>query len=78
MTAALGLTKRQSEVLQFIRGYIAEHSYSPSYREIQAALAISSISSVYEIVDGLEERGRIRKARGMARSISVVELDALA
>ncbi|MEY4722795.1 MAG: LexA binding domain, partial [Candidatus Parcubacteria bacterium] len=28
------LTKKQTEILRFIRGFISENDYAPSYREI--------------------------------------------
>ena len=37
----MGLTKKQAEILEFIRDHIEEQGYAPTYREIAEALAIS-------------------------------------
>ena len=38
------MTKRQAEVLAFIKGFIAEHGYSPSYREINEADVLQTMN----------------------------------
>ena len=37
------LTKKQSEVLDFIREHLEEHGYAPSYREIADHFGLSSL-----------------------------------
>lgn len=71
MTA--GLTRMQSRALEFIRRYVDENGYSPTYDEIAAELGLASKSGVNRIVTGLEERGRIRKRAGAARGIEIIE-----
>ena len=67
----MGLTKRQSEALAFIRGFIAENEYSPDYREIRAGMGLTSTSQVHAVVTQLVERGAIRYLPGKKRSISI-------
>jgi SOS-response transcriptional repressor LexA len=67
------VTKRQSEMLEIIQAYIAEHKYSPTYRELQEATKLHSISGVARIVDALCVQGYIEKRVAMARSIRVLE-----
>ncbi len=67
-----GLTRPQAEALGFIRSFISERSYSPSYREIGDHLGLVSVSGVSRIVGELEDRGRIRRMSGRARAIEIV------
>ena len=67
------MTRRQSEMLGIIQAYIAEHGYSPSYRELQSAMNLHSISGVARIADALQAQGYIDKHIARARSIRVLE-----
>lgn len=65
-------TKKQRELLGFIETFIAEHGYSPSYREIMAGLNYTSVATVALHVNNLIKRGHIRKRDRSARSLEVV------
>ena len=39
-------TMRQKQLLEFISNFIAEHGYSPSYREIMRGCAYTSVATV--------------------------------
>ncbi len=67
-------TKKQKELLTFIEGFIAEHGYSPSYREIMAGLDYTSVATVALHVNNLIKRGHLRKRDRSARSLEVVKL----
>jgi SOS-response transcriptional repressor LexA len=66
-------TKKQRELLSFIEAFIAEHGYSPSYREIMTGLNYTSVATVALHVGNLIKRGHIRKRDRSARSLEVVE-----
>ncbi|MEO5499360.1 MAG: hypothetical protein ABIR46_02585 [Candidatus Saccharimonadales bacterium] len=66
-------TKKQSELLSFLEGFIAEHGYGPSYREIMRALDYKSVSTVATHVNGLIARGWLLKRDNSARSLEVVK-----
>lgn len=66
-------TKKQKELLGFIETFIAEHGYSPSYREIMAGLNYNSVATVALHVNNLIKRGHVRKRDRSARSLEVVE-----
>ena len=66
-------TKKQKELLSFIEGFIAEHGYSPSYREIMNGLNYTSVATVSLHVCNLIKRGHLRKRDHSARSLEVVE-----
>lgn len=71
------LTKKQTQVLGVIQGYLAEHGYAPSYREMALELNLSSPATVHQHVKALLEKGVIRMGEdGEARSIEIVEQNA--
>ena len=47
------LTKRQSEILTFIKKYIARHGYPPAIREICSGVGLSSPATVFVHVKNL-------------------------
>lgn len=65
-------TKKQKELLNFIDGFIKGNGYGPSYREIMWALDYKSVSTVATHVDGLIQRGWLRKRDNEARTLEVV------
>lgn len=71
--ASVRPTKKQRELLTFIEAFIAEHGYSPSYREIMTGLNYTSVATVALHVNNLIKRGHIRKRDHSARSLEVVE-----
>ncbi len=65
-------TKKQKELLSFISEFIAEHGYSPSYREIMKGLNYTSVATVALHVNSLIKRGHLVKRENSARSLEVV------
>ena len=59
------------EVFNFIRDYLAMHTWSPSYREIADGCGLAWPSSVSRHLDRLEDWGLIRREPGQARSIAL-------
>ena len=66
------LTKKQLAVLDFLQDFMDEKGYSPSYREIQAGLELSSVSAVAEHIDNLVAKGALKKVPGAARSLEIL------
>ncbi|HSE61273.1 MAG TPA: hypothetical protein VLA88_03175 [Candidatus Saccharimonadales bacterium] len=66
-------SKKQRELLSFIAGFISQHGYGPSYREIMNGLGYRSVSTVATHVDNLIKKGHLRKRDYSARSLEVVE-----
>jgi SOS-response transcriptional repressor LexA len=75
MPEAIRPTKKQRELLTFIEAFIAEHGYSPSYREIMVGCNYTSVATVALHVNNLITRGHIRKRENSARSLEVVKTD---
>ncbi len=69
---AIRPTKKQKELLEYIDSFIAEHGYSPSYREIMRALNYNSVATVALHVGNLIKRGHLQKRGRSARSIEVI------
>lgn len=65
-------TKKQRELLTYIEQFIAEHGYSPSYREIMNGLNYTSVATVALHVNSLIKRGHLRKRDFSARSLELV------
>src|SRR5574344_1328147 len=65
------LTKKQKEVLTFIKKYIVEYGFPPSVREICAGLGLSSPATVHTHLTQLELKGAITKTKSKFRTIEV-------
>jgi repressor LexA len=63
------LTKRQREILDFIRFFQAEQGYAPSLEEIAAHFGLSAVSTVHEHLTNLAAKGMLRRGWNRARSI---------
>ena len=70
---AVKITKKQQAVLNFLEDFTEENGYSPSYREIQTGLGLSSVSAVAEHIDNLVSKGVLKKVPGAARSLEVLD-----
>lgn len=66
-------TKKQHDLLIFIEAFIAEHGYSPSYREIMAGLQYTSVATVSLHINNLIARGHLRKRDRSARSLELTK-----
>ena len=73
--AAIRPTKKQKILIDYIDNFIAEHGYSPSYREIMNGLNYTSVATVAAHVNNLIKRGHLRKRDRSARSLEVVKVD---
>jgi len=71
MKKQLPLTKRQTEILAFIKHFIETNEYSPSYREIAKALCLSSVATVAEYINVLSQKGYLDKEGSCARSLQL-------
>lgn len=67
------LTKRQSEVLEFITQYLASKGFPPSFREIGEHFGFNSPNSVMCHVRALAKKGKIMRGENQARGITLLE-----
>ena len=66
------LTKRQDEILRFMKEYIANKGYPPTVREIGSALGVSSPATIHAHLHHLEQKGFIRKDGTKNRAIEIL------
>ena len=66
------LTRRQQEVLEYIKKYIVLHGYPPTVREIGGDLGLSSPATVHAHLAKLEEKGLIKKQETKNRAIELL------
>lgn len=67
------ITKKQAQVLDFIKSYRAKNSYAPSLEEIKQKFKFASVSTAHFHIKKLQERGFLRKDHNQPRAISVFE-----
>ena len=66
------LTKRQKEVLDVIKKYIATNGYPPTVREIGDILGLSSPATTQVHFNNLVKKGYIKKKDNMNRTIELL------
>jgi repressor LexA len=66
------LSDKQTQIFEFIRGFLDEHDYPPSIRDIQEGCSISSTSVVDYNLRKLEEKNMIRRDREVSRGIEIL------
>ncbi len=66
------LTKRQEEILDFIKNFMVKHGFPPTIREIGEALGISSPATIHAHLKNLETRGVIRRNDTKNRAIELL------
>ncbi|MFN0162137.1 MAG: transcriptional repressor LexA [Burkholderiales bacterium] len=70
---AIGLTARQSEILDFIRDTVKRTGLPPTRAEISATFGFRSPNAAEEHLRALERKGAIEIASGTARGIQLAE-----
>lgn len=66
----MNLTKRQKEILDFIKGYRAKQGISPTQREIRERFGLSSFGTVQKHLKRLEEKGALSREWNRSRGIA--------
>jgi repressor LexA len=69
----MNLTKRQKEILDFIREYREANGISPTQREIRERFELSSFGTVQKHLKRLEEKGALSREWNRSRGISPAE-----
>lgn len=63
------------EILDFIRAFMNENGYAPSFEEIQESVGLSSKSHVDYYLRALEQDGRIRRKARTPRGLRLTRAD---
>lgn len=66
------LSKRQAEILAFIKKYIATHGYPPAIREICAGVGLNSPATVFVHLKNLQQEGYLKSTNNKFRTLEVV------
>ena len=67
------ISKKQSEILEYIKEQILEKGYPPAVREICEAVHLKSTSSVHAHLETLEKNGYIRRDPTKPRAIEICD-----
>lgn len=67
------LTKRQREILDYLRKALREKAYPPTVREIGLAIGLSSSSTVQNHLNTLERKGYIKRDAAKSRALEIVD-----
>jgi len=70
---ALIIYRRQQQILDFIKQNIQSNGTAPTLRQIADAIGVSSLATVHEHLQALEEKGLIKRKAGKVRSIELKE-----
>jgi repressor LexA len=65
------LTKKQKQVLDYIKEFVQEHDYAPSYEEIAQGVGLASPSNIYVHVVNLIVKGYLTKRWNTNRSLEL-------
>jgi len=69
----MDLTKRQQEIVDFIKRYSARHGYPPTVRDIGKAVGLASSSTVHQHLANLERFGLLRRDPSKPRAIELLD-----
>lgn len=69
------LTKRQQEVLDYIRTCITDHGYPPTLRELGSQLGISSTNGVNDHLKALERKGYLSRDEAKSRALVPIDME---
>lgn len=67
------ISKKQSEILEYMKNEIINRGFPPSVREICEAVNLKSTSSVHSHLETLEKNGYIRRDPTKPRAIEIVD-----
>lgn len=67
------ITKKQEEILEYIKSQIINRGFPPAVREICEAVNLKSTSSVHSHLEALERKGYIRRDPAKPRAIEIVD-----
>lgn len=73
MSPSLPLTRRQRDILEFLRDYVDRQGISPTLEEIAAHFGVNKVT-VFGHVAEMERKGILkRRAKGISRGLEIVD-----
>jgi len=67
------LTKKQKELFDYLKQYIAKNQISPSFEEMKNAVNLKSKSGIHRLITSLEQRGFIKRLKHKARAMEITK-----
>lgn len=67
--------KKQKQILDFIKQFIQSRGSAPTLRQIADAIDVSSLATVHEHLEALEEKGLLKRKHGKNRSMELTSAD---
>lgn len=71
------ITKKQKQVLDFVKRYYEKHDYAPSLEEIKKKFKFASVSTAHYYIKKLQDGGFLNKRHNHPRSINLYQEQAL-
>jgi len=68
------LTRRQKQVLDFVRSHTRARGYAPTLAEIRRHLGLGSVATVHKHLRLLQEKGAVRRLPHRSRALEVCEV----
>ncbi len=65
------LTKRQKQLVDYLRNYITEHGYAPTLSEVGEYFGLSSLATVHKHLHNLEQKGFIKRVHNHSRALEI-------
>jgi repressor LexA len=65
------MTKRQLQILEFIRSFVENHGYPPTLQEIADSFSLRSLATVHKHLQSLAAQGYLRRG-STSRSIDIL------
>lgn len=67
--------KKQRQILDFIKQFIQSNGSAPTLKQIAEAIDVSSLATVHEHLQALEEKGLLKRKHGKNRSMEIIDGD---
>ena len=66
------LTRRQEQILDYLKSYSAQHGYPPAIREIGKEVGLSSPATIHAHLKNIEDKGYIKRVGTKNRAIELL------
>ncbi|MFH1852109.1 MAG: transcriptional repressor LexA [Candidatus Neomarinimicrobiota bacterium] len=68
---AMFLTKKQNEIFHYLKDYIQENGFSPTFEEIANRFGFKSKGTVYKHINAIKIKGGLTQAKNRVRGIEI-------
>ncbi|MFH1956211.1 MAG: transcriptional repressor LexA [Patescibacteria group bacterium] len=66
------LTKRQKQILDFIKEYSKKHGFSPSLEETKKHFRLKSVSNIHQHIEALKNKGYLDGEKNRKRGLEII------